>query len=338
MVTNQNSVSYVSELLADHYEGISNIRFYTIKIRSNKGAIESRIDIDYLATTTQPNPPTPPTYNITYDMSNVTSSNPTSTVGEYATFETTLSADSGYTWITTTINYNGYDVTNDYFDPSTGNISIPNVEGDIYIYSYATDNTAYTITNNLTNVRSSNRAYVGVEQNGEFRTTLSPESGYSITNVYIEMDGIDITNSVLESGWSINIPSVTGNVVITAAAELVPVNIYYNIGEHVSLETDPSGLPSTATYGSSLSGTFTFDEGYDLDTITIYVGSQDVTYDVLSGNTFTINNINEAISIAIYAQSTVSSDHNMTYSIGKDVSLSYTPDTIEDKNSYLWKY
>ena len=72
----------------------------------------------------------------------------------------------------------------------------------------------------------------------------------------------------------------------------------------------------------------------DLDTITIYVGSQDVTYDVLSGNTFTINNINEAISIAIYAQSTVSSDHNMTYSIGKGVSLSYMPDTIEDKSSY----
>lgn len=74
----------------------------------------------------------------------------------------------------------------------------------------------YMIQNNLTNVSTDNQLYYITKQE-PYKATLNANAGYVLDSVIVEMDGIDITESVYENGV-INIPSVTGNVIITAIA------------------------------------------------------------------------------------------------------------------------
>lgn len=74
----------------------------------------------------------------------------------------------------------------------------------------------YTVTNNLTNVSNNNSA-LSVNDGEEYNAVLIPDVGYEIDSVIIEMGLIDVTNEVYSDG-SININSVTGNIVITAIA------------------------------------------------------------------------------------------------------------------------
>ena len=76
--------------------------------------------------------------------------------------------------------------------------------------------TTYTITNNLTNCANSN-VNTGVSENSSYVANITANEGYSIDSVVITMGGTDITNTVYSEG-SINISSVTGNIVITASA------------------------------------------------------------------------------------------------------------------------
>ena len=74
----------------------------------------------------------------------------------------------------------------------------------------------YTVTQNLTNVTSS---YTGATVNaGEsLIATLTAEAGYNLNDVTVTMGGVDVTGIVYDDG-AVEIASVTGNVVITAAA------------------------------------------------------------------------------------------------------------------------
>ena len=74
----------------------------------------------------------------------------------------------------------------------------------------------YTITNTLTNVTTSNNL-VFVTENSPYSTILKIDENCVLETVIITMNGIDITPTVL-SGTVINIPKVTGNVVIIATA------------------------------------------------------------------------------------------------------------------------
>lgn len=74
----------------------------------------------------------------------------------------------------------------------------------------------YTVTNNLTNVTNSNNATTA---SGYYSATLSAEEGYNI-NVTITMGGVDITADVYTEDGTILITEVTGDIVITATAEL----------------------------------------------------------------------------------------------------------------------
>lgn len=74
----------------------------------------------------------------------------------------------------------------------------------------------YTITQNLTNITSNNSA-TSVIEGESFTTTLTANDGYEISNVVVEMGGLDITMDAYIGG-TISIANVTGNVVITATA------------------------------------------------------------------------------------------------------------------------
>ena len=76
--------------------------------------------------------------------------------------------------------------------------------------------TRYTITNNLTNVSTSNSAN-SIAEGSSYEAKLSVSTGYNIGNVSITMGGVDIT-STCYNNKTINISSVTGNIVITAVA------------------------------------------------------------------------------------------------------------------------
>lgn len=72
------------------------------------------------------------------------------------------------------------------------------------------------ITYTLTNVTSSNTARM-VSANSSFTTTLTANEGYTLGTVTVKMGGIDITSTAYSNGV-VTIPSVTGNIVITASA------------------------------------------------------------------------------------------------------------------------
>ena len=74
-----------------------------------------------------------------------------------------------------------------------------------------------TVTNNLTNVTTSNDATVVVKGTA-YTATLTPASGMEMQTVTVTMGGVDVTSTVYSNG-TISIPSITGDIVITAVAE-----------------------------------------------------------------------------------------------------------------------
>lgn len=75
---------------------------------------------------------------------------------------------------------------------------------------------SYTITNTLTNVTNSN-ASSSIQQYQTYSATLSTSIGFAITAVTVTMGGVDITATAYADG-TVSIPSVTGNISITATA------------------------------------------------------------------------------------------------------------------------
>lgn len=100
-------------------------------------------------------------------------------------------------------------------------------EQTIYAFGYGADidravsykgATMYSVSYNLTKVTSSNTAAAAVE-GGTYTATLIPADGATITSVVVTMGGVDITATAYASGV-ISVAEVTGDIVITAAAEV----------------------------------------------------------------------------------------------------------------------
>ena len=103
-------------------------------------------------------------------------------------------------------------------------IKIPKVTGNVSIICRATsqgsDSNVYTVTNNLVNCTNSNTA-TNVNEGSPYSATVTPNSGYELMNIAISMGGTNVTSSVYtyQNGNAvINIPNVSGNVVITIQA------------------------------------------------------------------------------------------------------------------------
>lgn len=86
--------------------------------------------------------------------------------------------------------------------------------------------TYYSVTNTLNNVTSSNDV-TKVEKGTAYTATLTATAG-TITAVTVTMGGEDITSSAYIDG-AVNIAAVTGNVIITARAEVVQTTDYNNV-------------------------------------------------------------------------------------------------------------
>lgn len=119
--------------------------------------------------------------------------------------------------------------------------------------------TTRTITYNLSYVSSSNSAST-IEDGSSYSTTLTATSGRTINTIRVTMGGVDITSTAYSSG-TISIPSVTGNIVITATAvtSVASISAVYTqsgtVYDTYVLDSLKSGLVVTATYSDSTTET-----------------------------------------------------------------------------------
>lgn len=107
----------------------------------------------------------------------------------------------------------------------------------------------------LSHVSSSNTQST-VEAGDSYSTTLTASTNYTINSVTVTMGGVDVTSTTYSSG-TVSIPSVTGNIVITATAVLAAQSItatYTQSGtvyDTDSLDSLKADLVVTATFADS---------------------------------------------------------------------------------------
>ena len=160
-----------------------------------------------------------------------------------------------------------------------------------YCYGAGTDRTiSYgakvyrTITNTLTHVTNSNAA-TSIENETAYSATLSADTGYTLDTVTVTMGGTDITSTAYSNG-SINIVSVTGDIVITAVAtkivsytNQVPIstgtddNVFNGTGYKDGYRINSSG-EEAALSGFTTTGFIPFTKGQ-----TIRIGGEGITFD-----------------------------------------------------------
>lgn len=116
-----------------------------------------------------------------------------------------------------------------------------------------------TITYNLSHVSSSNST-ASIENGQSYTTTLTATGSYTLNTVTVTMGGVDITSTAYSSG-TVSIPSVTGNIVITATAVLQAQSItatYTQSGtvyDTATLDSLKADLVVTANYSGGTSET-----------------------------------------------------------------------------------
>lgn len=111
-----------------------------------------------------------------------------------------------------------------------------------------------SIISTLTHCTISNPA-TAIEDGSTYTATLTLDSGYSFESVTVTMGGTDITSMVYSDG-SINIPNVTGDIVITAVA-IKPIH-YTNL---VDTAIDSNGVSAPYTDGAYMSSNGLISEG-----------------------------------------------------------------------------
>lgn len=86
----------------------------------------------------------------------------------------------------------------------------------IVIATIPISNTSYIVSNNLTYCTNNNSS-IEVTEGNSYTATITANSEYKLDSVTVIMGGTDITSAVYADGV-INIPTVNGNISITASA------------------------------------------------------------------------------------------------------------------------
>lgn len=203
---------------------------------------------------------------------NCTSSNPATSVKYGASYTTTITANSGYTLEKVSVVMNGDDITDSVYDESSKTITIPSVT-DRVIITATTDGNTCTVTYDLENVTSTNNT-AEVNRGSGFKTTIEAITGHTLVNtVTVKMGGETITDIAYDSETgTITIPDVTGDIIISASANIT----MYSITDNLNDVTNSNGAKSIA-YGSEYIATLTVKDGYKITNLKIMMGDEDVT-------------------------------------------------------------
>ena len=244
-------------------------------------------------------------YSITNNLSNCTTNNTSNLINRNGSYNATISANSGYTLNSIVITMGGEDISSTVV--SGNNIYIPNVTGDIVITVTTTAitvvPTTYTITRNLSNCTSNNTTS-SVNQGVSYSAIITPNSGYELLNVAITMGGTNVTSSVYtyQNGNAvINIPNVTGNVVITVQATAITVEpTTYTITNNLSNCTT-NNSSNVVIKNGSYNSTISVNNGYKIESITVTMGGINVSSTVVTGNNINISNVTGNVVITAIA-------------------------------------
>lgn len=193
--------------------------------------------------------------SITKNLTGCTISNSASQVDYGESYTATLAPESGKTITSVVIKMGGVDITSTAYSAGSGAINIAKVTGAVTITAAAAaPSVTYTITRNLTNCASSNTANT-ISEGAAYTTTLTPTGTFKkLGAITVTMGGTDISASAV-SGSTITIAKVTGNIVITCAAEITNIVDTVGISEDTRLSTS-SGSNKTqagwATIGANM--------------------------------------------------------------------------------------
>lgn len=243
-------------------------------------------------------------YNV---LNNCSTNNNATDIVASDSYNSVITANSGYALNKVKVYVGEEDVTSTVY--LNGNISISSVTGNILIKANAISTTmTYTITNNLTNVTSDNNVKELVS-GSSYTATLTPITDeYTLSTVTVTMGGADITSSAYSDGV-ITIPSVIGNIIITATAVSNTVGtITYTITNNLTNCTN-SNSNTSIDENSSYNATLTANDGYSIDTVTVTMGGNDITSTVYnsSNNSVAISSVTGNVVITANATSTGSS-------------------------------
>lgn len=248
--------------------------------------------------------PTPTTdYTITNNLTHVTTNNNATTIAEDASYIATLTAESTYNLQSVTVTMGGTDITATAYN--NGTITIVNVTGNLVITATATAQASYSVTNNLTNVTTSNNT-ASVIENASYSATLSPATHYTMGTVTVTMGDTDITSTAYDDG-DISIASVTGNLVITATGNAITYTVTNTLSHATNTNTDTSVIE-----GSSYTGTISADSGYELSTVTVEMGGVDITSTAYSNGTISIASVTGNIVITVTTEAGITWYTNFT--------------------------
>ena len=175
--------------------------------------------------TTQPSE----NHNVYYYLKGATSSNNETTVGNH--YNTVIKPNSPYEidYVVVTVNNKEREVTKNSDGSYT--VDLDNVDGDINIFASATREKAtefstarvgWDVNYNLSNVESSNTtddAWMN------YRTVITPKTGYVITNISAKIHGNDVGKITKKNGtYEIFVEYVQGPLVIKAEAKSVKID------------------------------------------------------------------------------------------------------------------
>ena len=313
------------------------------------------------------------TYSIKRRLANVSTYQISITIREGQPFFDKLTPASGYTIGTVVVLMGGLDVTSQYYDSTTHEIFIPSVNGDIDITAYSDgwDTNRYVVTYRMNNVYG-NKSTV-YEENYYLPISVSEDSAYSdhitpgvknqsgnyvMYDLSIVHDGTDLviggTDEISRAGYNISIPSVTGDIDISAKAirttfttgiidtngNIDDTQTSYHTTQFVPIDGAIAGKIRTSP--SSLGGTV-YVGFYDADksfinrgsTTThggnIYVPSEAryvrLSYSSTSGNTITmvpIKNTSYTGTITVNATDLVVGSVPETIRLGESLDISLT--------------
>ena len=133
------------------------------------------------------------TYGVAYDLSHVSSSEDTETVSLGGTYTTTLTVEDGYEMSEISITMGGVAITNQVYNAETGEVTIPNVSGNIYIQAKAA--IFHTVTVSVTNGTARPSGTVKVEHGKNQTITFTPNSGYELESVTVDGAGASLTGN-----------------------------------------------------------------------------------------------------------------------------------------------
>lgn len=276
------------------------------------------------------------TYTITYYTTNCSKTNSSTSIKAGESYYIQIVANLNYTIANATVTMGGVNINNQYLsNTSTGGIEIDieSVTGNLVITVEATLD-RYNISRSLTNCSASNST-TSIAAGSAYYCVITPTTNYEINQYQLTIGGVDVTSQYAsKSGTTliVNIPSVTGAVVISANA----VQTYYpctsitcnstmtialNATNNLGVQVSPSNCSDSVWWDiSDTSAISVYKEGSTYYahavkagsyTVTLYCGSKSCTCRI------TVPEPTVYYNISYYLVGGVASDSKQTIEKGK---------------------